>query len=138
MRSIIRIHTIPLWPFIKNVFLVSFVILVLLSLIFGFFWVGIVRELATQFGDSAFPMDPEALRSFGVASVIVMSVLNGIFGSVVLSLVVGIAGMIYNLVNGGGGGIELEVSFPQNDHIQFEESGSADRLEEPEEGENNS
>ncbi len=112
MRSVIKIHTIPLWPFIRNVFLISFVVFTLLTLIFGFFWVGMLRQLTMAVGDPGMPFNPGMLDNIGGMAIVFMSLLNGFFGSVVFSLILGIAGLIYNLVNDDRGGIELEVTLP--------------------------
>ena len=115
MRSYIRIHSIPLWPLMKNVFLIAFIVLILLSLIFGFLWMGMLRQITMEYGNSGMPFDSGMFENIGGMVIVMMSLINGVFGSVMTAIFFGIAGLIYNLVNGDRGGIELEVSLTESD-----------------------
>ena len=112
MRHTIKIYSIPLWPFVKNVFLVSLVVLTISMLLFGLFWAGFMRQFAATFSGSSMDMPMEAIQNIGAGLIIIGAVFYGIFGSITLATVTGIGAMIYNWINARGGGFELEVSLP--------------------------
>ncbi len=113
MRHTMKIYAIPLWPLVKNVFIISLVVITLSMLIFGFFWMGLIREFATQFSDPQMGFQFQALRNIGSLVMVVFAVINGVVSSFFLSVFAGLAALIYNWMNQRYGGLEFEVSLPE-------------------------
>lgn len=110
MRNTITIHAVPLWPLVKNAFLLSLVILTIVSFILALFWLGFVRQFAAVLSDPALETQLQNIQHLGGVFVIFFALFNGIFGSIIVTVLAGLAGLLYNLVNGRGSGIELDVS----------------------------
>jgi len=112
MRHTTKIYRIPLWPLVKNVFLISFITLILTSLIFGMFWLGVMQQFFVNFSGNEFPAGMINFQHMGGLFIFFGAVMYGIFGSVMITLFAGFGALIYNWVNGRNGGIELEISLP--------------------------
>ena len=110
MRNTITIHAVPLWPLVKNTFLISLVLLTLISLILAFFWFGFLRQFAVTLSDPALESQLQNFQRLGGVFVFFFALFNGVFGSVIVTVVAGLAGLLYNLLNSRGDGIELEIS----------------------------
>lgn len=125
MRNTITIHAVPLWPLVKNTFLISLVILTIVSFILALFWLGFVRQFATMLSDPALESQLQNVQHLGGVFVILFALFNGIFGSIVLTVLTGLAGLLYNLANGHGSGIELDVSLSSGESPSNYGSGKA-------------
>jgi len=82
-----------------------------MSLILGFLWFGIMQQFSEAFSEPGLQWELESFRNISGIFVIFFAIFNGIFGSIVLTVLVGLGGLVYNLVNSKGGGIELEISY---------------------------
>ncbi len=110
MRQSVTIYSVPLWPLVRNTFAISLVLFTLVSIILGFLWFGLMQQFSRTFADPNFQWQLEGFQEIGGIFVIFFAIFNGIFGSIVLTMLVGLGGLVYNVVNRGGGGIELEIS----------------------------
>jgi|GEM_PF-2114038 len=112
MRHTIKIYSVPLWPLVKNVFIISWIVFTLVALIFGLMWFGFMRQFATTFSGTGMQVPMGAFQDLGGLIVIMFSIFYGIFGSVIFTLLTGLGGLIYNWMNRRTGGLEFEISLP--------------------------
>jgi|GEM_PF-2856315 len=110
MRNTITIHAVPLWPLVKNTFVISLVLLTVTSLILAFLWLGFLRQFSGFVSDPAMDTQLQYFQSLGGVFVFFFALFNGIFGSILVTIVAGLGGLLYNLLNSKGQGIELEVT----------------------------
>lgn len=113
MRHTLKIYAIPLWPLVKNIFVISLIVSTLAMVIMGFFWMGLMREFATQFSNPQMGFQLETLRNMSSIFVFIFAILNGVVGSFFLTLFAGLGALIYNWMNRRYGGFEFEVSLPE-------------------------
>ncbi|MCF7803360.1 MAG: DUF3566 domain-containing protein [Candidatus Marinimicrobia bacterium] len=123
MRHTIKLYSIPLWPFVKNVFIVSLTVFILGTLLFGIFWLGLFRQFAMYMPDSGVAFQPDAFQNIGGLFVMVFSVFNGVIGSVLFTVFAGVGALMYNWVNARSGGFEFEISLPDSFRTEVQ-SGS--------------
>ncbi|MBS1272183.1 MAG: hypothetical protein MAGBODY4_01323 [Candidatus Marinimicrobia bacterium] len=138
MRHTIKIYAMPLWPLVKNVFIISWIVFTLITLIFGLFWIGFMRQFAATFSGAGAGMPMEAFQDLGGMFVIMFAIFYGIFGSVVFTVLTGLGGLIYNWMNRQSGGLEFEISLPDSLSPQpaAQQSSGPDTPEPPKEIEN--
>ncbi len=110
MKTIFEIRSIPLWPLVKNTFLISLVIFIIFSFILGLLWLGFIREFSHVMTDPGLHFPSDTLANISGIFVVMFALLNGFLGSIVATMIVGLGGLVYNLVNNRGGGVELELS----------------------------
>ncbi len=108
MRKTIAITNIPLWPLVKNTFIISLILLTILSFIFSLFWFGLFQQFSQTFSDPAFQQF-EGFQNLSGGMIFFFAIFNGIFGSIFTTILVGLAGLVYNLINSRGDGIEFEI-----------------------------
>lgn len=116
MRQSVTICSVPLWPLVRNTFVISLVLLTLVSLILGFLWFGLMQQFSQTFADPDFQWQMDGFQNISGIFVIFFAIFNGIFGSIILTMLVGLGGLVYNVVNSKGGGIELEISDVRSEH----------------------
>lgn len=121
MRQTITVHSVPLWPLVKNVFIISLIVLTLSMMIMGLFWMGMFREFAAQFAGTQAGAGFEMFRNLGGAMVVIFSIVNGILSSFFLTIFTGFAGLIYNWMNSRHGGFEFEISVPEQLFLHTEQ-----------------
>lgn len=108
MRKTIAVTNIPLWPLVKNTFIISLILLTILSFIFSLLWFGLIQQFSQAFSDPAFQQF-EGFQSLSGGIVFFFAIFNGVFGSIVTTVLTGLAGLIYNMINSRGDGIEFEI-----------------------------
>jgi len=136
MRHTMKIYAIPLWPLVKNVFLISVVVVTLSMLILAFFWMGLMREFATQLSDPQMGVQFDTLRHISSIFIFIIAIVNGVVSSFFITLFTGLAALIYNWLNRRYGGLEFEVSLPEmtlSTQSQMEENPSDAESDESEE-----
>lgn len=113
MKHIIKIYSIPLWPLIKNVFLITLILFTVFSIIGGFLWFGFMKSIAAYLPEYNMQPEMNAIQNLGGVFVILIALIYGVVSSAIFTFATGLAGMIYNFVNRKNGGLELEISLPE-------------------------
>jgi len=129
MRKTIAVTNIPLWPLVKNTFIISLILLTILSFIFSLFWFGLLQQFSQTFSDPAFQQF-EGMQSLSGGMVFFFAIFNGIFGSIFTTILIGLAGLVYNLINSRGEGIEFEIISVDDSGDVPETTGKAGKEEE--------
>ena len=112
MRETIKIYAIPLWPLVKNTFILSLVLFTVLAVVGGFVWFGFLKMFASYMPEYGMQQDMQVFQNMGTLFVIFFAIFYGIISSALFTFVVGLGGVLYNAINRNNGGFEFEISLP--------------------------
>ncbi len=113
MRETVKIYSVPLWPLVKNVFVLSLVLFSLMAIVGGFIWFGFMKMFASYMPEYGMQQDMEVFQNVGIMFVLFFALFYGIISSAVFTFFVGLGGVLYNALNRNSGGFEFEISLPE-------------------------
>lgn len=112
MRETIKIYAIPLWPLVKNTFILSLVLFTVMAVVGGFVWFGFMKMFASYMPEYGMQQDMQVFQNMGTFFVIFFAIFYGIISSALFTFVIGLGGILYNAINRSNGGFEFEISLP--------------------------
>jgi hypothetical protein len=133
MRHTIKIYSIPLWPLVKNVFLITVILFTVFAIIGGFLWFGFMKSIAAYLPEYNMQSELNALQNLSSIFRILFAIFYGVISSAIFTFATGLAGMIYNFVNRKNGGLEVEISLPDFFGQYQSQSDATRRTTEPDE-----
>ncbi len=98
-----EIRRIPLWPVVKIFFVIYFVIIFLISLIYG----SLLLNIVAGFGEMASEYGLPSFGAFGVTGIVMLGLMAAFFGSIINTLVTVVVVIVYNAIASFTGGVEL-------------------------------